>query len=92
MCDCSPSILLFGKVAGGCDWKIIYIIIIIIILLTLCVATLFIVTIGSTSVSDVLIGMPHRGRLNVLVGLLHYSPAALFHKVCYIHALLLGTR
>ena len=61
-------------------------------LLTLCVATLFIVTIGSTSVSDVLIGMPHRGRLNVLVGLLHYSPAALFHKVCCIHALLLGTR
>lgn len=70
----------------------LYIYIIIIILLTLCVTTLFIVTIGSTSVSDVLIGMPHRGRLNVLVGLLHYSPAALFHKVCCIHALLLGTR
>jgi 2-oxoglutarate dehydrogenase complex dehydrogenase (E1) component-like enzyme len=25
--------------------------------------------------------MPHRGRLNLLTGLLEYSPAALFHKI-----------
>jgi len=25
--------------------------------------------------------MPHRGRLNVLTGLLKYSPVALFHKI-----------
>lgn len=25
--------------------------------------------------------MPHRGRLNLLTGLLEYDPAALFHKI-----------
>lgn len=25
--------------------------------------------------------MPHRGRLNLLTGLLEYNPAALFHKI-----------
>jgi probable 2-oxoglutarate dehydrogenase E1 component DHKTD1 len=25
--------------------------------------------------------MPHRGRLNLLTGLLEYNPTALFHKV-----------
>lgn len=27
------------------------------------------------------LGMPHRGRLNLLTDLLQFSPAALFHKI-----------
>ena len=29
----------------------------------------------------IFLAMPHRGRLNVLTVLLHYSPAGLFHKI-----------
>ncbi|KAI0029023.1 dehydrogenase E1 and transketolase domain-containing protein 1 [Vararia minispora EC-137] len=32
-------------------------------------------------VQHITLGMPHRGRLNLLTGLLEYSPAALFHKI-----------
>jgi probable 2-oxoglutarate dehydrogenase E1 component DHKTD1 len=32
-------------------------------------------------VQDVIIGMPHRGRLNLLCDLLNYPHAALFHKM-----------
>lgn len=32
-------------------------------------------------VEHVILGMPHRGRLNLLTGLLEYSPRALFHKI-----------
>ena len=35
----------------------------------------------SGGVSHVFIGMPHRGRLNLLTDQLQYSPTALFHKV-----------
>ncbi|KAF7299554.1 2-oxoglutarate dehydrogenase E1 component mitochondrial [Mycena chlorophos] len=31
--------------------------------------------------SSIIIGMPHRGRLNLLTDLLQYSPTALFHKI-----------
>ena len=29
----------------------------------------------------IIIGMPHRGRLNLLTDLLEFPPAALFHKI-----------
>ncbi|KAJ3272834.1 putative 2-oxoglutarate dehydrogenase E1 component DHKTD1, mitochondrial, partial [Blyttiomyces sp. JEL0837] len=32
-------------------------------------------------VRDIILGMPHRGRLNLLTDLLKYNPQALFHKV-----------
>ncbi|KAJ7781815.1 thiamine diphosphate-binding protein [Mycena maculata] len=32
-------------------------------------------------VSSIILGMPHRGRLNLLTDLLRYSPTALFHKI-----------
>ncbi|KZT04533.1 dehydrogenase E1 and transketolase domain-containing protein 1 [Laetiporus sulphureus 93-53] len=32
-------------------------------------------------VENIVLAMPHRGRLNLLTGLLEYSPAALFHKI-----------
>jgi len=32
-------------------------------------------------VEHIVLAMPHRGRLNLLTGLLQLSPAALFHKV-----------
>ena len=35
-------------------------------------------------VEDLVIGMPHRGRLNLMTGLLHYSPQAMFYKVSVI--------
>ncbi|KIJ59952.1 hypothetical protein HYDPIDRAFT_117851 [Hydnomerulius pinastri MD-312] len=31
--------------------------------------------------SHIILAMPHRGRLNLLAGLLEYDPAALFHKI-----------
>ena len=31
--------------------------------------------------THIILGMPHRGRLNLLTGLLEYDPAALFHKI-----------
>lgn len=36
---------------------------------------------AETGVSDVVIGMPHRGRLNLLCDLLEYPYAGLFHKM-----------
>jgi probable 2-oxoglutarate dehydrogenase E1 component DHKTD1 len=36
---------------------------------------------ASGGVSDVIISTPHRGRLNLLTGMLHVSPTALFHKI-----------
>ena len=36
---------------------------------------------GVRGVSDVILCMPHRGRLNLLTGLLGYPLEALFHKV-----------
>jgi probable 2-oxoglutarate dehydrogenase E1 component DHKTD1 len=38
-------------------------------------------TASSGGASNVVMTMPHRGRLNVLTGLLKYPLAALFHKV-----------
>lgn len=35
----------------------------------------------SAGVQDVLIGMPHRGRLNLLCDLLEYPYASLFNKI-----------
>lgn len=32
-------------------------------------------------VEHILIGMPHRGRLNLLTDLLQFQPRALFHKI-----------
>ena len=40
---------------------------------------------GVRGVSDVILCMPHRGRLNLLTGLLGYPHEALFHKV-HTHA------
>jgi probable 2-oxoglutarate dehydrogenase E1 component DHKTD1 len=31
--------------------------------------------------THIILAMPHRGRLNLLTGLLEYDPAALLHKV-----------
>lgn len=36
---------------------------------------------ASGGVSDVVLCMPHRGRLSLLTDLLEYSPAAMFHKI-----------
>ncbi|PVF93043.1 putative oxoglutarate dehydrogenase precursor [Serendipita vermifera] len=36
---------------------------------------------ASAGIGHVLIGMPHRGRLNLLTDLLKYPPRALFHKI-----------
>ncbi|KAI0786303.1 dehydrogenase E1 and transketolase domain-containing protein 1 [Abortiporus biennis] len=36
---------------------------------------------AEAGVEHVLLGMPHRGRLNLLTGLLQYPPQALFHKI-----------
>eukprot|EP01119_Soliformovum_irregulare_P005387 TRINITY_DN17154_c0_g1_i1.p1 TRINITY_DN17154_c0_g1~~TRINITY_DN17154_c0_g1_i1.p1 ORF type:complete len:948 (-),score=283.69 TRINITY_DN17154_c0_g1_i1:234-3053(-) len=36
---------------------------------------------SNSGVTDVVIGMPHRGRLNLLVGLLKYPPRQVFWKV-----------
>ncbi len=36
-------------------------------------------------VNDVILGMPHRGRLNLLTGLLKFPPAAMFNKACRLH-------
>ena len=32
-------------------------------------------------VEHIIIGMPHRGRLNLLTGMLEFPPSALFHKI-----------
>lgn len=36
---------------------------------------------GTAGVEEVVIGMPHRGRLNLLTGPLQYSKEMFFHKV-----------
>lgn len=36
---------------------------------------------NAAGVTDLTIGMPHRGRLNLLTELLNYPPRALFHKI-----------
>ncbi|KAJ3399143.1 hypothetical protein HDU80_008229 [Chytriomyces hyalinus] len=36
---------------------------------------------SGANVRDVVIGMPHRGRLNLLTDLLKYNPASLFNKI-----------
>ncbi|KAJ7025371.1 dehydrogenase E1 and transketolase domain-containing protein 1 [Mycena alexandri] len=36
---------------------------------------------AKAGVSTIVLGMPHRGRLNLLTDLLQYSPTALFHKI-----------
>ena len=36
---------------------------------------------GSAGVQHIVLAMPHRGRLNLLTGLLKMSPASLFHKI-----------
>ena len=35
----------------------------------------------TVGISDIVLAMPHRGRLNLLTGLLQYPPAALFRKI-----------
>ncbi|EIM89258.1 dehydrogenase E1 and transketolase domain-containing protein 1 [Stereum hirsutum FP-91666 SS1] len=42
--------------------------------------TLFQVS-AQAGVEHIVLGMPHRGRLNLLTGLLEFSPAALFNKI-----------
>jgi 2-oxoglutarate dehydrogenase complex dehydrogenase (E1) component-like enzyme len=37
--------------------------------------------VGSAGVRHIVLAMPHRGRLNLLTGLLQMSPASLFHKI-----------
>lgn len=32
-------------------------------------------------ITQLILAMPHRGRLNLLTGLLEYNPTALFHKI-----------
>ncbi|KAJ7367025.1 dehydrogenase E1 and transketolase domain-containing protein 1 [Mycena albidolilacea] len=36
---------------------------------------------AKAGVSTIVLGMPHRGRLNLLTDLLEYSPTSLFHKI-----------
>ncbi|KAI5614851.1 putative 2-oxoglutarate dehydrogenase E1 component DHKTD1, mitochondrial [Silurus asotus] len=36
---------------------------------------------GKSGVTDVVMGMPHRGRLNLLTGLLHFPPELMFRKM-----------
>ena len=36
---------------------------------------------SNSGIDDIVIGMPHRGRLNILVGLLDYPARSLFSKV-----------
>jgi len=36
---------------------------------------------AKSGVEDIVVGMPHRGRLNLLTDLLKFSPTRLFHKV-----------
>ncbi|KAH9887940.1 dehydrogenase E1 and transketolase domain-containing protein 1 [Cubamyces lactineus] len=36
---------------------------------------------SQAGVEHIIIGMPHRGRLNLLAGLLEFPPSALFHKI-----------
>ncbi|XP_011402465.1 PREDICTED: probable 2-oxoglutarate dehydrogenase E1 component DHKTD1, mitochondrial [Amphimedon queenslandica] len=36
---------------------------------------------ADVGVSDVLVGMSHRGRLNLLIGLMEYPPVAVFNKI-----------
>lgn len=36
---------------------------------------------SKSGINDIVLAMPHRGRLNLLTGLLNFSPTALFHKV-----------
>ncbi|KAH9848789.1 dehydrogenase E1 and transketolase domain-containing protein 1 [Lenzites betulinus] len=36
---------------------------------------------AQAGVEHIIVGMPHRGRLNLLTGLLEFPPAALFHKI-----------
>jgi probable 2-oxoglutarate dehydrogenase E1 component DHKTD1 len=37
--------------------------------------------VGAAGVQHIVLAMPHRGRLNLLTGLLQLSPASLFHKI-----------
>lgn len=32
-------------------------------------------------INNIILSMPHRGRLNLLASILQYSPRALFHKI-----------
>ena len=48
------------------------------LLLFIVVCCLLFIDVG---VSDILVGMPHRGRLNLLIGLMEYPPVAVFNKV-----------
>ncbi|RPD70915.1 dehydrogenase E1 and transketolase domain-containing protein 1 [Lentinus tigrinus ALCF2SS1-7] len=36
---------------------------------------------AQAGVEHIIIGMPHRGRLNLLTGMLEFPPSALFHKI-----------
>ena len=35
----------------------------------------------TAGVEHIIVGMPHRGRLNLLTGMLQFPPSALFHKI-----------
>lgn len=43
--------------------------------------TLDLMHVSPAGVEHIVIGMPHRGRLNLLTDLLQYAPRALFHKI-----------
>ena len=36
---------------------------------------------SSVGIQDIIVGMPHRGRLNLLTGLMKYPTAEMFSKV-----------
>jgi probable 2-oxoglutarate dehydrogenase E1 component DHKTD1 len=42
---------------------------------------------AAIGIQDIVIGMPHRGRLNLLTGLLQLKPKAIFHKIKGHHEL-----
>ena len=46
---------------------------------------------GAAGVSDIIMGMPHRGRYNLLTEMLQFSPTTLFHKVYVYKYCYLGT-
>lgn len=43
---------------------------------------------SSVGIQDIVVGMPHRGRLNLLTGLMKYPTAEMFSKVAILCAFL----
>eukprot|EP00117_Sycon_ciliatum_P043624 scpid4215/ scgid0011/ Probable 2-oxoglutarate dehydrogenase E1 component DHKTD1, mitochondrial; Dehydrogenase E1 and transketolase domain-containing protein 1 len=47
----------------------------------LCFVDQLVSSCAGEGIEQVVIGMPHRGRLNLMTGMLKYSPQAMFHKL-----------